>query len=89
KVKIIVQTLHQNGFVHGDIRAANLLIDPASLASDDVQVHLIDFDWAGRAGEVRYPIGLNCETVIRPKEVQGGKLITQAHDIEMISYLFV
>ncbi|KAG5727061.1 hypothetical protein E4T56_gene20301 [Termitomyces sp. T112] len=59
KVKSIVQTLHQNGFVHGDIRAANLLIDPASLKSDDVQVHLIDFDWAGRAGEVRYPIGLN------------------------------
>ncbi|KAG5718504.1 hypothetical protein E4T56_gene15364 [Termitomyces sp. T112] len=89
KVKRIVRTLHQNGFVHGDIRAANLLIDPTSLNSDDVQVHLIDFDWGGRAGEVRYPIGLNCETVIRPKEVQGGKLILETHDIEMISYLFV
>ncbi|KNZ82334.1 hypothetical protein J132_00149 [Termitomyces sp. J132] len=88
KVKRIVRTLHQNGFVHGDIRAANLLIDPASLNSHDVQVHLIDFDWGGRAGEVRYPIGLNSETVMRPKEVQGGKLILEAHDIEMISSLF-
>ncbi|KAG6871545.1 hypothetical protein C0995_003426 [Termitomyces sp. Mi166 len=89
KVKSIVHKLHQNGFVHGDIRAVNLLIDPASLETDDVQLHLIDFDWADLAGEVHYPIGLNCKTVQRPQGVEGGKLIMVAHDIEMISYLFV
>ena len=37
----------KEGSFNGDIRDANLLIDHASLASDDVTVHLIDFDWAG------------------------------------------
>ena len=70
----IVRTLHEGGFVHGDIRDANLLIDRASLASDDVTIHLIDFDWAGCVGEAKYPIGMNCETVRRPEGIEGGSL---------------
>jgi thiamine kinase-like enzyme len=56
KVRSVVQTLHQGGFVHGDIRDTNILIDLGSLASEDVAIHLIDFDWAGRMGEAKYPI---------------------------------
>ncbi|KZT02334.1 uncharacterized protein LAESUDRAFT_622760, partial [Laetiporus sulphureus 93-53] len=66
KVKSIVRMLHEGGFVHGDIRDTNLLIDPESLASDDVMVHLIDFDWAGRIGEAKHPVGVNRKTVKRP-----------------------
>ena len=54
KVQSIVETLHEGGFVHGDIRDANLLIDEASFTSDDVAVHLIDFDWAGCIGEAKH-----------------------------------
>jgi hypothetical protein len=88
KVMSIVETLHKGGFVHGDVRDSNLLIDLASLASDDVTVHLVDFDWAGRVREARYPMGVNRKTVRRPEGVEGGELITQQHDIEMASYLF-
>ena len=88
KVTSIVKTLHEGGFVHGDIRDTNLLIDRASLASDDVMVHLIDFDWAGRIGEARYPMEINCTTVRRPTGVEGGELIAEQHDDEMVSYLF-
>src|SRR5260221_8266750 len=88
KVKAIVRTLHEGGFVHGDIRNTNIFVDQASLASDDVTVHLIDFDWAGYDGEVKYPMEINCKTVKRPEGVKGGELITQQHDNEMVSYLF-
>ena len=88
KVTSIVETLHEGGFVHGDIRDTNFLIDLASLASDDVTVHLIDFDWAGRIGEARYPMEINCTTVRRPKGVEGGELIAEQHDDEMVGYLF-
>ena len=89
KVQSIVQTLHEGGFVHGDIRDTNILVNCASLVSRDVKVQIIDFDWAGRLGEAKYSLEINCETVRRPAGLKGREMITQQHDIEMISYLFV
>ena len=89
KVNSVVQTLHKEGFVHGDIRNVNILVDIESLASDDVAVHVVDFDWAGRIGEARYPIGMNTKTVQRPAGVKSGELITTRDDEDMVSYLFM
>lgn len=90
RVREIIDTLHAGGFVHGDVRSTNLLIDPASLdgTASDVKIHVIDYDWAGPDGEATYPIGINRLSVTRPDGAEDGKLITKAHDIEMISYLF-
>jgi len=88
KIKEIVQILHNQGLVHGDIRTTNILVDCSSLTSEEVKIHFLDFDWAGRIGEVKYPIGINRETVRRPEGAEGGKLITVQHDHEMVSYLF-
>lgn len=90
RVREIVDTLHDGGFVHGDIRSTNLLIDRASLdgTASDVKIHVIDYDWAGPDGDATYPIGINRSSVTRPDGAEDGKLITKAHDIEMISYLF-
>lgn len=81
--------LRQGGFVHGDIRDINLLVDPQSLASEEVKVQLIDFDWAERIGEVKYPIDINCKTVKLPEGVKGRELITEEHDYEMVAYLWL
>ncbi|KAF5345593.1 hypothetical protein D9756_011048 [Leucocoprinus leucothites] len=87
EVEKMTRALHKGGFVHGDIRDSNLMVDPGSLSSDEVKVHLVDFDWAGRIGEATYPAGLNCESVRRPAGVGDRKLITAEHDIGMVSYL--
>ena len=88
KVEKTLQVLHDAGFVHGDVRSTNILIDLESLDSDDVEIHFVDFDWAGRIGEAKYPNDINRITVKRPEGAEGGKLITVEHDKTMVSYLF-
>lgn len=89
KAAEVVQYLHNGDFVHGDIRDNNILIDPTSLASDEVKLHFIDFDWAGRSGEAKYPLNINTVSVHRPDGDQYHAYITQAHDKEMVQHLFV
>jgi serine/threonine protein kinase len=86
-VRRVVEELHTGGFVHGDVRDTNILIDRESIA-DDVKVHIIDFDWAGPVGTNNYPMGVNRRTIKRPDGAQDWKPITKEHDIEMISNLF-
>ena len=88
KVEKTLQVLHDAGFVHGDLRNTNILIDLESLDSDDLRIHFVDFDWAGRIGEAEYPVDINRITVKRPEGAEGGKLITVEHDKVMVSYLF-
>ncbi|KAG6881572.1 hypothetical protein C0992_000768 [Termitomyces sp. T32_za158] len=87
KVQCIVRKLHEGGFVHGDVRDINVLVDPASLKCEDVVVLLIDFDWAGEIGKAKYPVDVNRETVERPGGVRGGELVLVEHDLEMVEYL--
>ena len=80
------EQLHTNaGFVHGDIRDANVFIDTGNLGSlDPIKFHIIDFDWAGRVGEVAYPYDINYLTVARPNCVVGGSRIETIDDMLMI-----
>jgi hypothetical protein len=86
KVEEALGKLHAEGFVHGDVRDANILVDSNSLEGD-VKIRIVDWDWAGRAGEVRYPAGINRFTVKRPEGAQTRKLIAKEHDLEMVDYL--
>lgn len=89
KVMEIVQNLHDNNLVHGDIRPANILADLETLAeSKSCAIHIIDFDWAGTIGEAKYPLRVNTKTVLRPEGASDGQLITAAHDIEMVRLLW-
>ena len=40
---------HSQGFVHGDLRDANILIE------NDGIMKLVDFDWGGEVDQVSYP----------------------------------
>lgn len=49
KISEAVHKLHDAGFVHGDIRLCNVLVDcRMSTSEDGSRIHFIDFDWAGR-----------------------------------------
>lgn len=75
--------LHQMDFVHGDVRDANVMV-----RKDRLGWKLVDFDWSGKIGEVRYPMNVN-RGLRRPEGALDGKLILADHDIKMLDYLFV
>lgn len=77
--------LHQAGYVHGDVRDANLMV--AKDGSDKCM--LIDFDWAGKAESTRYPMNIySGPDLWRPKEVFDGEIIRAEHDIAMLDAMF-
>jgi hypothetical protein len=73
---------HKSGFVHGDIRDTNVLVGP-----DMETFSLIDFDWSGKEGTVRYPLNVNNVSVRRPAGAEDGELILATHDLQMIDWL--
>lgn len=54
-VKKALNVLHINGLVHGDLRRLNVLVVRRSVgeAGDEDGDMLVDFNWAGQAGEAR------------------------------------
>lgn len=92
KVKILLlralEVLHDQGFVLGDLRPPNILV---IRKKDDVGVRLVDFDWAGKVGEVRYPCYLS-KAVMKAGSKGGLKardnvLIEKDHDNVMLDAL--
>ena len=82
KTKKAIQKLHDAQLVFGDLRAVNVMV------SGD-KVFLIDFDWAGKVNEARYP--LNLSTRVRwPKEAKELEMeyILMDHDRFMLDELF-
>ncbi|KAI6098167.1 hypothetical protein F5141DRAFT_1066987 [Pisolithus sp. B1] len=71
-----VAHLHGAGFVFGDLREPNILVTPG----DELTVRLINFDWAGKDGEVVYPISI-LPDVRWPTGVVGLMPIEKQHDL--------
>ena len=67
--------LRSNHFVHGDLRPQNII--KSSNGNGDFQV--VDFDWAGDNGIVKYPLDLNTDAGWAP-QVHGGGSILHEHD---------
>ncbi|KAF9442762.1 hypothetical protein P691DRAFT_798029 [Macrolepiota fuliginosa MF-IS2] len=76
--------MHQNNMVHGDIRDMNIMVDLAG----SPQFRILDFDWAGKVEEVKYPKFMNTRQVKRPQGVEDGKVILPEHDIAMVDNMF-
>jgi len=50
-------------------------------------IKLIDFNWAGQFGEVRYPMNINRSTIKRPPTVFNGELVTSEDDCYMVDLI--
>ena len=78
-------SFHQAGYVHGDIRTTNIMVKKTG----EPGIILLDFDWAGKVGEVRYPMNVNNRDIKRPDGAVDGRLILAEHDIEMMDFMFL
>ena len=77
--------LHQAGYVHGDLRDTNIMIREGAKRG----FMLLDFDWAGKIGEIRYPRNVNASPDLWwPEGASDGKLIKAEHDIAMVRHMF-
>ena len=56
-IQAVVENLRLKDFVHGDLRCQNILL----LA--DKSIRVMDFDWAGNSGQVKYPHNLNMDNI--------------------------
>ncbi|PCH37282.1 hypothetical protein WOLCODRAFT_83821, partial [Wolfiporia cocos MD-104 SS10] len=75
-----VKLLHDKGMVHGDLHRLNII------ATDDPNAPILDFDWAGMQGKVRYPLRLSKEVHWEPS-VHDYMLIEYKHDDFMLCRL--
>ncbi|KAH8835977.1 hypothetical protein DL96DRAFT_1520667 [Flagelloscypha sp. PMI_526] len=79
QIEAALRFMHEENFVFGDLRLQNVMVDSQQ------QVKLIDLDWAGIAGEARYPLRMNVHGGIRwARGMAPGELILKEHDWEML-----
>ena len=77
-----LRQLHGQHYVHGDARDTNILVS----RTDRTKFALVDFDWAGRMKEVRYPMNVNrTANLWRPDDAIDGALIKPEHDLAMLN----
>lgn len=84
EVRNKVTSLHQAGFVHGDIRTTNIMVKK----NGSPGIMLVDFDWAGEIKKVRYPMNVNFVDIKRPSGARDNELIMAEHDVKMIDFMF-
>jgi len=84
RVTDVVWRMHNAGFVHGDLRDTNILVD---VTANNDGVKIVDWDWAGAQGSVEYPISINLQ-VPCAAAVGGGATIDMAHDMETMGLIF-
>jgi len=77
-----VQIMHSGNYVHGDLRSVNIMISEGD-------VKLLDFDWSGKEGMIRYPHFINRISIkVWHSEVHAGALIRKTHDLHLLDHIF-
>ena len=77
-IQLMVLKLHDAGFVHGDLRAPNFIVDGDRLL-------LVDFDWGGKDGEVEYPTRYLNPELLTGRDRDDLK-IRKEDDLRMLRY---
>ncbi|KIP01592.1 hypothetical protein PHLGIDRAFT_131192 [Phlebiopsis gigantea 11061_1 CR5-6] len=81
-LRTAMKALHAGGLVHGDLRRPNMLLKNAE------ELMVIDFDWSGREGKVRYPVDVSLRKDMGWHEGVGrGAAIEKAHDEHLVELL--
>jgi serine/threonine protein kinase len=80
EIRHALDLLHRQGYVFGDLRRPNVMI------TDNGEVKLIDFDWAGFHGKSQYPL-LISPNLAWPKGVEGLSIMEAWHDDDMLTRL--
>ncbi|KAG7441371.1 uncharacterized protein BT62DRAFT_937134 [Guyanagaster necrorhizus] len=84
-VRGAVRILHDQSLVHGDIRTPNIVIVDGA-GDEGERMRIIDFDWAGEQGKVRYPLHLS-NYIRNTLGVKDCDIITFQHDMTMVDAL--
>ncbi|KAI0082815.1 hypothetical protein K474DRAFT_1585190 [Panus rudis PR-1116 ss-1] len=79
-------TLHNGGFVHGDIRDVNVLVRKEGAPGEGPAILVVDWDWAGTMGKAVYPFSMNPD-IKRPPGAATSAPIEAAHDDWMANNL--
>lgn len=77
-LELALDLLDKANIVHGDMRANNIIIDESR-----EHAKVIDFDWAGKHDEARYPEWVNNSVKLKGEwheEVTSGAVMKKAHD---------
>ncbi|KAF5352260.1 hypothetical protein D9757_012519 [Collybiopsis confluens] len=77
--------LNDDGFVFGDLRRPNIMLADGEEPAEE-RIRFIDFDWAGRDGESRYPFHL-ADVVCDPSGASEHDWIKREHQDNMFSHL--
>ncbi|PCH42812.1 hypothetical protein WOLCODRAFT_17947 [Wolfiporia cocos MD-104 SS10] len=80
-------SLHERGFVHGDVRDANVLVRNEDAPGEGPVALLVDWDWAGPPSDATYPHSISRVDIPRPADALGGERITPEHDMWMAENL--
>ncbi|KAG5633994.1 hypothetical protein H0H81_003982 [Sphagnurus paluster] len=87
QLRAALAEMHQKHMVHGDIRDTNVMLNMD--VAGNPRFMILDFDWAGQVGEVKYPKLVNREPELRrPDDVEDGKVILPVHDTAMVHSIF-
>ncbi|KAJ7207200.1 hypothetical protein GGX14DRAFT_456552 [Mycena pura] len=88
KMKSLADAFHAQGYVHGDLRTANILACHG-WEQDLTKLSLVDFDWGGLAGEARYPTPLLIgELLNRPMTTLDDLVIRVEDDLAVLAKTF-
>ncbi|CAG8532788.1 7145_t:CDS:2 [Ambispora gerdemannii] len=78
----VMNSFHELGYVHGDLRGENIMI------ANDGRVKIVDFDWAGSAGQIEYPHFMNPQ-IRWHSNAQPAKPIQTEHDKYLLDSYFI
>ena len=82
----MMSKLYCHGYGHGNIREVNIMACGPD-GDGQLGVVMIDWDWAGVGGRVKYPISLN-PNIPQHQDAMALCPIQKEHDIFMFDQLF-